>query len=110
MPSGLVVEYRKSLIFLVPRVGFEPTTYRLRSGCSTAELPGQRARYECLTSLQARSFIPLSGRRQARFAHKLIRRQGGSNPVIKPPQRMQSGHGFGARSPPPLPCEAASAD
>ena len=27
---------------MVPRVGFEPTTYRLRSGCSTAELPGQR--------------------------------------------------------------------
>ena len=26
----------------MPRVGFEPTTYRLRSGCSTAELPGQR--------------------------------------------------------------------
>src|SRR5260370_32154750 len=31
-----------SLDQLVPRVGFEPTTYRLRSGCSTAELPGQR--------------------------------------------------------------------
>jgi hypothetical protein len=29
---------------LVPRVGFEPTTYRLRSGCSTAELPGRRDR------------------------------------------------------------------
>src|SRR3954454_17535156 len=26
---------------LVPRVGFEPTAYRLRSGCSTAELSGQ---------------------------------------------------------------------
>src|SRR3954470_22682654 len=25
---------------LVPRVGFEPTAYRLRSGCSTAELSG----------------------------------------------------------------------
>jgi hypothetical protein len=24
----------------VPRVGFEPTAYRLRSGCSTAELSG----------------------------------------------------------------------
>src|SRR5437868_6519890 len=31
-----------SLDQMVPRVGFEPTTYRLRSGCSTAELPGQR--------------------------------------------------------------------
>jgi hypothetical protein len=30
---------------LVPRVGFEPTTYRLRSGCSTAELPGRRDRH-----------------------------------------------------------------
>src|SRR5947207_6103195 len=29
---------------LVPRVGFEPTAYRLRSGCSTAELPGRRNR------------------------------------------------------------------
>ena len=28
---------------MVPRVGFEPTTYRLRSGCSTAELPGRRS-------------------------------------------------------------------
>jgi hypothetical protein len=27
---------------LVPRVGFEPTAYRLRSGCSTAELSGPR--------------------------------------------------------------------
>src|SRR5689334_6280124 len=25
---------------MVPRVGFEPTAYRLRSGCSTAELSG----------------------------------------------------------------------
>ena len=29
---------------LVPRVGFEPTAYRLRSGCSTAELPGRAER------------------------------------------------------------------
>ncbi len=29
---------------MVPRVGFEPTTYRLRSGCSTAELSGRRKR------------------------------------------------------------------
>ena len=29
---------------MVPRVGFEPTTYRLRSGCSTAELPGRHDR------------------------------------------------------------------
>ena len=30
---------------VVPRVGFEPTAYRLRSGCSTAELSGpHRAR------------------------------------------------------------------
>src|SRR3954465_7330985 len=28
---------------LVPRVGFEPTAYRLRSGCSTAELSGHTA-------------------------------------------------------------------
>ena len=27
---------------VVPRVGFEPTAYRLRSGCSTAELSGRR--------------------------------------------------------------------
>ena len=27
---------------MVPRVGFELTTYRLRSGCSTAELSGPR--------------------------------------------------------------------
>src|SRR4051794_9423809 len=31
---------RKLLKKLVPRVGFEPTAYRLRSGCSTAELSG----------------------------------------------------------------------
>src|SRR4051794_40755050 len=30
----------KLLKRLVPRVGFEPTAYRLRSGCSTAELSG----------------------------------------------------------------------
>src|SRR5437016_2390187 len=32
---------------MVPRVGFEPTAYRLRSGCSTAELPGRRDRMVC---------------------------------------------------------------
>jgi hypothetical protein len=31
----------KPLFYMVPRVGFELTTYRLRSGCSTAELPGR---------------------------------------------------------------------
>ena len=31
---------RELLKELVPRVGFEPTAYRLRSGCSTAELSG----------------------------------------------------------------------
>src|SRR6478609_3518235 len=35
---------RKLLKKLVPRVGFEPTAYRLRSGCSTAELSGQLSR------------------------------------------------------------------
>ena len=30
----------KSLIYLAPRAGFEPATYRLTAGCSTAELPG----------------------------------------------------------------------
>jgi hypothetical protein len=30
---------------MVPRVGFEPTAYRLRSGCSTAELSGQWPRF-----------------------------------------------------------------
>jgi hypothetical protein len=34
----------KPLKSLVPRVGFELTAYRLRSGCSTAELPGRRDR------------------------------------------------------------------
>src|SRR6202043_3669604 len=32
---------------MVPRVGFEPTAYRLRSGCSTAELPGRRDQRVC---------------------------------------------------------------
>jgi hypothetical protein len=32
--------FRGLIEITVPRVGFEPTTYRLRSGCSTAELPG----------------------------------------------------------------------
>jgi hypothetical protein len=39
-PMWLII--RKILIKLVPRVGFEPTAYRLRSGCSTAELSGPR--------------------------------------------------------------------
>ncbi len=31
---------QKPLIYLAPRAGFEPATYRLTAGCSTAELPG----------------------------------------------------------------------
>jgi hypothetical protein len=30
---------KKSVGFLAPRVGFEPTTLRLTAGCSTIELP-----------------------------------------------------------------------
>src|SRR6266567_4665329 len=33
--------YRKYLIYLAPRAGFEPATNRLTAGCSTAELPGK---------------------------------------------------------------------
>ena len=40
---------------VVPRVGFEPTAYRLRSGCSTAELPGRAERMVlALSSVEAK--------------------------------------------------------
>src|SRR6185437_12274989 len=43
MPEGVSSDVAAKV---VPRVGFEPTAYRLRSGCSTAELSGRRSR-EC---------------------------------------------------------------
>jgi hypothetical protein len=44
---------------MVPRVGFEPTTYRLRSGCSTAELPGRRDQ-EARAAAVAAGVLPFS--------------------------------------------------
>ena len=42
--------------FMAPRIGFEPMTYRLTAGCSTAELSGNttgtRAYYESYTKCQ----------------------------------------------------------
>src|SRR6266446_6482393 len=46
-------DYRKGV---VPRVGFEPTAYRLRSGCSTAELSGRRDRQAIAVGVAGRGF------------------------------------------------------
>ena len=40
--------------YMAPRVGFEPTTYRLTAGCSTAELSGNMKR-EFLSELCIRN-------------------------------------------------------
>src|SRR5271167_256578 len=61
---------------MVPRVGFEPTAYRLRSGCSTAELPGRRDRlvsslFEC-----RRQAVWRDGRQLRRGRGKLGRSTG----------------------------------
>ena len=36
-------------IYLAPRVGLEPTTYRLTAGCSTIELPRNKNNWQCPT-------------------------------------------------------------
>src|SRR6266851_9976006 len=48
---------------LVPRVGFELTTYRLRSGCSTAELSGRAGCSRAYLSHRGGGAKPLAGDR-----------------------------------------------
>ena len=74
---------------LVPRVGFEPTTYRLRSGCSTAELSGRRDRQ---TSGRGRSrrdvFTAFPRSRQAASRRQLL--------VNTPGPRLRTGRALRA--------------
>lgn len=44
--KGLCIS-AQALNSLAPRVGFEPTTYRLTVECSTAELPGNNRSPRC---------------------------------------------------------------
>src|SRR5260370_28015960 len=53
----------KLLKRLVPRVGFELTTYRLRSGCSTAELSGRAGCSRAYLSHRGGGAKPLAGDR-----------------------------------------------
>ena len=71
----------------MPRVGFEPTAYRLRSGCSTAELSG---RYRL--PARGRLIIPLRRRRQAA---RQGRRRGGRRrpPAAAATRRLTSPRG-----------------
>jgi hypothetical protein len=49
------------LKYMVPRVGFELTAYRLRSGCSTAELPGPRRSLIACSAAPAKPFATQTG-------------------------------------------------
>ena len=48
---------------MAPRVGFEPTTYRLTAGCSTAELSGNmiQEKYKETKKYEAYRLIRLGG-------------------------------------------------
>ena len=67
MPPNYVFE------IVVPRVGFELTTYRLRSGCSTAELPGRRRRCLAGSETGAKPFGRLGKRGAARRRQLVVR-------------------------------------
>lgn len=86
LPAGAAVVCEDEIIFgMVPRVGFEPTAYRLRSGCSTTELSGHsgpdRRRRPIGIRLAAQGLDPCSSQPSVRRqnAGLLIRlcRQGG---------------------------------
>ena len=44
------------LVFWAPRAGFEPATYRLTAGCSTAELP-RNVFFWCFVPIQCGTYI-----------------------------------------------------